>query len=137
MAPSNRDNEHRTNCSRRLLVFVSATIVVCLLCSGRLLIAQTAATGGLKGVINDPSGSVVPGVSVNVSSSATAQTRTVTSDSNGIYVVPLLPPGTYKVVVSAKGFKSVEIQKVEVHVTEIHRRFSFTTRDDLRNRDRE
>lgn len=89
-----------------------------LLCFGSLLSAQTAATGALKGVVTDPSGSVIPGVQVTVTSTATGQKRSVTTQSNGGYVVPLLPPGEYSVDASAKGFKSMLVKAVSIHVTE-------------------
>jgi len=89
-----------------------------LICSGKVLIGQTAATGALSGLITDSSGSVVPGVSVRVTSHATGQTRTATTQSNGGYLLPLLPPGEYTVETSAKGFKTVKFDDISVHVTE-------------------
>lgn len=86
--------------------------------SGTSLLAQTAATGALKGVITDPSGSVVPGVSVKVTSHTTEQSRVVTTQGNGNYLVPLLPPDQYRIEASSKGFKSVLIENVAIHVTE-------------------
>lgn len=82
------------------------------------LCAQTAATGALKGTVTDPSGSVVTGTTVTVTSYSTGQSRTATTQGTGTYLVPLLPPGGYKVEASAKGFKMLEVDKVEVHVTE-------------------
>src|SRR3981081_932720 len=79
--------------------------------------AQTAATGALKGTITDPSGSVVPGVTIKVTSNETAQTRTAITQSNGSYLVPLLPLGEYRLETSAKGFKSVTFQNIAIHVT--------------------
>ncbi len=46
------------------------------------------------------------------------QSRTVISQSNGVYLVPFLVPSDYKVEVSAKGFKSLAVEKIEIHVTE-------------------
>jgi Carboxypeptidase regulatory-like domain/TonB dependent receptor len=88
------------------------------LCFGSLLTAQTAATGALKGVVTDPSGSVIPGVQVTVTSSATGQKHSVSTQSNGGYLVPLLPPGDYSVDASAKGFKSISLRTLTIHVTE-------------------
>ena len=80
--------------------------------------AQTAQTGALKGTVTDPTGSVVQAVAVKVTSKRTGQVRTTMSQSNGTYLVPLLPPGDYSVEISAKGFKSIAFQNVEIHVTE-------------------
>src|SRR5260370_19772065 len=83
-----------------------------------VLLAQTAATGALKGTVTDPSGSVVPGVSIKVTSNETGQTRTAITQSNGSYLVPLLPLGEYTLETLAKGFKSVTFQNITIHVTE-------------------
>jgi multidrug efflux pump subunit AcrA (membrane-fusion protein) len=56
--------------------------------------AQAASTGALNGSVTDPSGAVVPGVNIKVTNEATGETRAVTSNSDGIYLVPLLAAGT-------------------------------------------
>ena len=71
------------------------------------LFAQTAATGALKGTVTDPSGRVVPGVTIKVTSMTTGQTRTAITQNNGSYLVPLLSLDDYRLETSAKGFKSV------------------------------
>ncbi|MGH9844267.1 MAG: TonB-dependent receptor domain-containing protein [Blastocatellia bacterium] len=80
--------------------------------------AQTASTGALSGAITDPTGAVVPGVQIKVTSEATGETRTVTSRSDGTYVVPLLSPGSYRVEAEGKGFKRGTLSGVRVEVTE-------------------
>src|SRR5258708_23611148 len=97
---------------------VRADMVCLLLWPGRFVVAQTAATGALKGTVTDPSGRVISGASVKVTSLATGQPRTVITQNNGGYLVPYLEPGTYELEVSAKGFKPVVVEKVEVQVTE-------------------
>src|SRR6266446_7943587 len=82
------------------------------------LLAQTAATGALKGTVTDPSGSVVPGVAIKVTSNETGQSRTAITQGNGTYLVPLLPLGEYRLETSAKGFKSETFQNLPIHVTE-------------------
>ena len=105
--------------ARRSRTFISQVMFFSLLLSfGKLLMSQTAATGALKGVVTDPSGSVVPGVTVKVTSAATGQTRTAITQGNGSYLVPLLPPETYRVEASNKSFKTVVLEDVHVNVTE-------------------
>src|SRR5215469_5214082 len=65
---------------------------------------QTASTGQLVGDISDPSGAAIPRATVTVKETSTGETRTVTSDHVGHYVVPLLPPGTYSLTATATGF---------------------------------
>lgn len=75
------------------------------LCSIPLwLWAQT--TGGIVGRVTDESGAVLPGVTVVVESPALQGTRTTTSDLQGTYRMPLLPPGTYSVTFSLEAFQS-------------------------------
>jgi hypothetical protein len=64
--------------------------------------------GSITGVVRDPSGAVVPAADVLVTNEGTALTRRATSSSAGLFSVPNLDIGTYKVRVSAKGFTSYE-----------------------------
>ncbi|MGH9847219.1 MAG: carboxypeptidase-like regulatory domain-containing protein, partial [Blastocatellia bacterium] len=81
-------------------------------------LAQTASTGALSGTVTDPTGAVVPGVQIKVTSEATGETRTVTSRSDGSYVVPLLSPGSYRVEAEGKGFKRGTLAGIRIEVTE-------------------
>ena len=82
------------------------------------LLGQSAGTGALTGTVNDPSGAVVPGVSVILTSLETNQTRTAITGGDGSYKFSLLPPGNYRVRFSASGFRTAEISSVTVNVTE-------------------
>jgi outer membrane receptor protein involved in Fe transport len=83
------------------------------------------ATGTITGVVTDESGAVLPGVSVEVVSEATGQTRAVVSGDDGFYTVPLVPPGRYQVKASLAGFRSLTREGVVVSVNN-------TSRIDLR-----
>jgi hypothetical protein len=82
------------------------------------LLSQSAGTGALTGTVIDPTGAVVPGVSVLLVSLETNQTRTATTGSDGAYKFSLIPPGNYSVRFSASGFKTSEVASVSVNVTE-------------------
>ncbi|MBN1568052.1 MAG: carboxypeptidase regulatory-like domain-containing protein [Acidobacteria bacterium] len=82
------------------------------------VLAQSADTGALTGVIKDPSGAVVAGAKVTVTSIATAQSRSTLSGNDGSYKIVLLPPGKYKVNVSMAGFQTAEFPSVTIKVTE-------------------
>src|SRR5207247_10949741 len=62
--------------------------------------AQTGSTGAIAGVITDPAGSVVPQAEIKVTNADTGETRTTATQTNGTYLVALLPPGLYRVEVS-------------------------------------
>ena len=64
---------------------------------------QTSSTS-LQGTVTDPSGSAVVGAGVALSSSESKLERTVVSGAQGEYRFLALPPGTYALSVTAKGF---------------------------------
>ena len=66
--------------------------------------AQQSATAALEGIVTDANNAVVPNAKVAVRNSDTGLTRETATDSNGIYRLPALPPGTYQLAVSATGF---------------------------------
>lgn len=95
------------------------TFLVCVLFGfSQELFTQTAATGALRGTVTDPSGGVLPGVTIKVTNAATGQTQTAVTQANGAYLVPFLPVAVYRVEASSKGFKTAVFEKVEVNVTE-------------------
>ena len=76
-------------------------------------LAQTS-KGTITGVVTDASEAVVPGATVTAAATLGGETRTVTSGPNGAYIIPALTPGLYSVSISAQGFSSLKIEKVEV-----------------------
>jgi hypothetical protein len=75
---------------------------VCLLLLSAIAFGQGgAATGDLHVTVKDPKGSVVTNATVTVRDVAKGLERTATSDGQGGYSAPLLPPGTYSVTVEA------------------------------------
>jgi len=68
-------------------------------------LAQSVVTGGVSGVVTDPSGSVIVGATVNLKNNETGESQSTTTGSSGIYQFTLLKPGTYIVSASQSGFK--------------------------------
>src|SRR6476646_3631641 len=66
--------------------------------------AYSQGFGTIVGTITDPSGGLVAGASVKVTDPATAQSRDVTANAQGYYVVPALKPSRYDITVNAPGF---------------------------------
>ncbi|MGH9354444.1 MAG: TonB-dependent receptor domain-containing protein [Terriglobia bacterium] len=89
-------------------------------------LAQTP-TGTLQGTVVDQSGGAIPGAAVRVVNNSTNVARNLTTDSLGRFVLPFLTPGTYTVSASAKGFRTVEEQNIEISVSQI-RSLSFSLR---------
>src|SRR5512139_3138581 len=70
--------------------------------------ATLASAQTLAGSVRDTSGAVMPGVTVEASSAALIEkVRTATTDGNGQYQIPNLPPGAYKITFSLTGFSTV------------------------------
>ncbi len=83
---------------------------------------QGSQTGGITGVVTDPQGAVVPGATVDVINEATGKSeRRATTGDDGGYTVTLLPPGTYRIEVTAKNFKKTVVTGVSVRITELSR----------------
>lgn len=68
----------------------------------------------ISGSVNDPNGAVVAGASVIITNSATNQSVSTTTDSNGTYRSSTLVAGTYSVTINSPGFKQHRIQNVAV-----------------------
>ena len=83
-----------------------------------LVMAQSADTGALTGIVEDPSGSVINGAEITATNTATGQSRSRISGRDGSYNISLLPPGKYKVTVSAEGFQKTEFPSITINVTE-------------------
>src|SRR5688500_11515395 len=69
--------------------------------------ASANAQASITGVVRDPSGSILPGVTVEASSAALIEkVRTVTTDGRGQYRIVDLRPGTYVVTYALPGFST-------------------------------
>ena len=70
--------------------------------------AQSQASNGqIEGTVTDANGGAVANATVTVRNIETGTERQVISDDNGVYRVPLLPLGNYRVTVEAKNFKKL------------------------------
>lgn len=80
--------------------------------------AQTQTTGRIAGTVKDEKGAVIAGAEVVAVSKATNDERAATTDGEGNYIIPLVPPGAYQVTVKANGFKKAVSDNVKVIITE-------------------
>ncbi len=92
-----------------LAIGLSCACAVGLLCPA--VIAQTN-MASLSGSISDPSGGGVPSATVVITNTATNVSRTLATNSRGVYSAPALNPGRYDVAISAKGFSRLEVRDV-------------------------
>ncbi len=82
--------------------------------------AQTTAAQ-ITGRVADPSGAIVQGAVVAAVNAATGASRETQSNELGNYTVPLLEPGTYKLVVTKEGFRPIERTGLTLHVNQVVR----------------
>jgi hypothetical protein len=66
------------------------------------------------GIVVDGNGVAVAGATVTITDESTGLKRSATTDAEGAYTVADLPPGSYRVVVDAQGFKRAELHNVIV-----------------------
>jgi len=79
-------------------------LISVILC-GHLVSAQVT-TGTISGVVQDPTGAVIPGVAVTAKNVDTGTARAVTTDEGGRYAAPNLPLGNYEVQAQLPGFQT-------------------------------
>ena len=76
------------------------------------LAAQT--TGTVAGTVAQPDGSPLPGATVEAKSPAVQGSRVATTDANGFYRLPLLPPGEYTLTFTMEGFAPAARRNIAV-----------------------
>jgi hypothetical protein len=72
-----------------------------------LPLAAQSTNGTINGRVLDPSNKVIGGADILMISDATGVQYSGKTNEDGIYVVPNLPPGTYRLQVSKRGFKTL------------------------------
>jgi hypothetical protein len=96
----------------RLLLFLCSAVLLLLPCSHNL-IAQTTTSGGLTGIVSDPSRAVVPDANVEIRDNTKGTAQATKTDADGEYAFFFVAPGSYTLTVSHLGFRE-ESQKINV-----------------------
>jgi hypothetical protein len=96
----------------RVLASWMLTLVVLLLAASAF--AQT--TASIKGTVTDSTGAAVVGAKVTVKGPLGIE-RTTQTNTGGDYEIPALPPGTYSVEASIKGFQTQQAKDVVLEVS--------------------
>ncbi len=99
---------------KRVWGFVCAALV--LLFASSPVWAQVGATAQISGTVKDSSGGVLPGVDVTATQTDTGLKRSATTEVDGSYTIPNLPPGPYKVEATLQGFRTFEQTGVVLQV---------------------
>jgi hypothetical protein len=73
-------------------------------------------TAVFNGQVRDTSGAAIPKATLIVINDATNICYTTETNDEGIYSVPSIPPGTYRIQVSKQGFKSIVHPDIVLHL---------------------
>src|SRR5207253_349450 len=80
------------------------SLLACLVLFSGVLRAQS--TAQISGTVRDQSGAVLPGVQVTATQTATGLARSAVTDETGLFVLPDLPVGPYKLEAALAGFRT-------------------------------
>jgi hypothetical protein len=93
-------------------IFRTLLFALLIISSVGLVLGQGTDLSTIRGTVTDSKGAVVTRAKVQITDVATDQSRDATTDNEGNYEVTGLQFGTYKVVVTAQGFKTAAINQV-------------------------
>ena len=93
---------------KRLVIVLSLAALVLTLTS---TLAWAQATGGISGTVRDQSGAVLPGVTITATQTETGATRTTVSNETGVYSLPNLPLGPYRLEAALAGLQHVHADR--------------------------
>lgn len=98
---------------RRLLAILCSI----LLYSSISLAQSQATTGNIEGRVTDQNGAAVPNATVTATNQDTGFTKSTQTDTDGNFVLILLPPGNYRVDIPAvQGFAAAKYENLKVTV---------------------
>ncbi len=89
------------------------------LLAGALLSFGQDPRGTILGLVTDPSGAAIPGVTVRATNEATGVSASAPTNESGRYTMPFLLPGSYTVSAAITGFRRYEQPKVQVRIGEV------------------
>jgi hypothetical protein len=87
------------------------------LLAGPALAQRTTAT--IRGTVMDPTKAVIAGAKVTVTGEETGYTRSVTTNSAGLYSFTDVPVGTYRIEVEFPGFRSAAVAGIQLNVADV------------------
>src|SRR5688500_17924189 len=75
--------------------------------------------GSIEGVVRDTSGAVLPGVTIEATSTALVAPASAVTDANGVYRFPSLPPGLYQVTATLSGFQGHKVENIQLQLGQV------------------
>src|SRR5438270_6907134 len=93
-------------------LFTAGLVLLCL----SVQMARGDVFGRISGTAKDPSGAVVPGVTVTAVCTETAIKQTSQTDAQGFYSFPSLAVGHYDIATTQPGFKDFRVTGITLDV---------------------
>ena len=97
----------------RYIVQIFSFVLLC--CLAHTPLAAQQILGAITGTVKDASGAAVPGATVKAINTATNLEVSAKTESNGSYLVPNLPAGTYVLAITKEGFETESHTEVLVN----------------------
>ncbi len=94
----------------------AAPLVLLTFFSCASLCGQSSNEGSIEGTVTDPSGAVVPGVTLRVREVNTSATHSATTDDRGFFRFLVLPVGSYELIAEREGFATFTYKNVKLTV---------------------
>ena len=98
---------------KRHIVQIFSMVLLC--CLAHTPLAAQQILGAVTGTVKDATGAAVPGATVKATNTATNLEVTAKTESNGSYLVPNLPAGTYTLAITKEGFETENHTEVLVN----------------------
>jgi hypothetical protein len=99
------------------LIRAVSVVLMMTVATGMLAWAQLY-TGSITGVVEDPSGAVVPNAKITLIDVDKGFTREAVADATGHYLFRSLPPTNYKISVAATGFTTTVLPQIALNINE-------------------
>src|SRR5580704_12623061 len=101
----------------RCMCLWKALLLAGLAISAPLSLRAQLVSATLVGSVTDASGDVVPGATVIATELQTGSLQRTSTTAEGVYTIPFLTPGIYKVEIESPGFKKFARTDVELAVS--------------------
>jgi Carboxypeptidase regulatory-like domain len=99
-----------------LAILMAATAIVAVSVATPLAFSQASSSSDIAGRVTDSTGAAIPGVTITLTNNGTGAVRTTTTNGQGEWSIPNIPPANYKVHTAGQGFKVSEIPSIDVEI---------------------
>ena len=101
----------------RCLARLAVVLLACTLCTvAPAPVFAQETRGSVGGRVTDPSGAILPGVTVTALNSETGGKTVAVTNTDGVYLLSFLNPGRYSVTAELSGFKQLRRDGVEIRI---------------------